>query len=161
MMKFEALYFNMNEFSKGKGDKETNPQSQLVKMLDQFDEGPHRNRASLLLADIYFQNEQFEKAKSSYQEIINNSSGLNYEMASINLAYVYEAMEDYKKAIDLLKKIIDLKSNFPLFQVYWSLVRCHENNKDISNALLILREMQIKFSSARIYYPNSHISLIE
>ena len=68
-------------------------------------------------------------------------------MARISLAYVYESMEDYKKAIDLLNIAIDSKSKFPLFQVYWSLARCHENNKDTSNALLILREMQIKFSS--------------
>ena len=65
----------------------------------------------------------------------------------VGLAYVYEAMEDYENAIDLYKTAINSKGNFPLFQVYWSLARCHENNKDISNALLILREMQIKFSS--------------
>ena len=103
---------------------------------------------SLLIGDIYFLNKEYEKAKSTYHEIIDNSSGLNYEMARISLAYVYEAIEDYKKAIDLLKIAIESKNNFPLFQVYWSLVRCHENNKDSSNALLILREMQIKFSSA-------------
>jgi len=146
-MKFEALYFNMEQIAKESGEKGTNPQSQLEKIRDQIDKGPHRNRASLLLADVYFQNEELEKARSTYQEIINNSSGLNHEMASIGLAYVYEAMEDYKKAIDLFKLAIDSKSNFPLFQVYWSLARCHENNKDTSNALLILREMQIKFSS--------------
>ena len=119
----------------------------MIKIRDQIGEGPHRNRASLLIGDIYFQNEEYDKAKATYQETINNSSGLIYEMARVSLAYVYEAMEDYNKAIDLLKIAIDSKSNFPLFQVYWSLARCHENNKDTSNALLILREMQIKFSS--------------
>jgi len=33
-----------------------------------------------------------------------------------------------------------------LFEVYWSLSRCYELNNDASNALLILREMQIKFT---------------
>ena len=147
-MKYEALYFKMEEIIKVSKKKSNNPYSELVKIRNQIGEGPHRNRASLLIADIYFQNEEYDKAKSIYQEAINNSSGLNYEMARFNLAYVYEAMEDYKKAIDILKIAIDSKSNFPLFQVYWSLARCHENNKDTSNALLILREMQIKFSSA-------------
>jgi len=147
ILKFEAMYFNMEEIIKESVEKGTNPEVQLVKIRGQIDKGPHRNRASLLLADIYFQNEEFDKAKSIYQEIINNSSGLNYEMARISLAYVYEAMEDYKKAIELFKMAIDSKNNFPLFQTYWSLARCHEINNDTSNALLILREMQIKFSS--------------
>jgi len=34
-----------------------------------------------------------------------------------------------------------------LFEVYWSLSRCYELNSDSSNALLILREMQIKFAT--------------
>ena len=148
IMRFEALYFNMEEVVKGSKKEGTNTYSDLIKIRDQIDRGPHRNRASLLIADIYFQNQDYEKAKSIYQEIINNSSGLNFEMARISLAHVYEAMEDYKKAIDLLKIAINSKSNFPLFQIYWSLARCHENNKDTANALLILREMQIKFSKA-------------
>ena len=147
-MKYEALYFKMEKTVKTTKNKDASQYSELIKIRDQIGEGPHRNRASLLIADIYFQDGEYEKAKSIYQEIINNSSGLYYEMAVTSLAYIYEAMDDYKKAIDLLKLVIDLRSNFPLFQVYWSLARCHENNKDTSNALLILREMQIKFSSA-------------
>ena len=147
MMEFEGLYFSMEEIVKESEEKGINPQSQLVKIRDQINEGPQRNRASLLLADIYFQHEELEKAKSIYQHIIKNSSGLNYEMACIGLAYVYEAMEDYKKAIELFKMAIDSKNNFPIYQTYWSLARCHENNDDTSNALLILREMKIKFSS--------------
>ena len=97
---------------------------------------------------IYFQNEDYDKAKSIYQEVRSKSRGLNHEMAAVNLAYTYEAMGDLKKAIDLYKLAINSNSNFPLFQVYWSLARCHENNNDTSNALLILREMQIKFSGS-------------
>jgi len=133
------------EESKEKGKK---LQEQLIKIRDQIDEGPHKNRASLFLADIYFQNEDYDKAKSIYQEVRSKSRGLNHEMAAVNLAYTYEAMGDLKKAIDLYKLAINSNSNFPLFQVYWSLARCHENNNDTSNALLILREMQIKFAGS-------------
>ena len=145
-MKFEAMYFNMEEVIKTEEVKGSNPESQLVKILDQIVGKSHQNRASLLLADVYFQNGDFDKAKSTYQVIRNNSLGLNYQMANVGLAYTHEALGDYKKAIDLFKLTIDTNDNFPLFQVYWSLARCYENNKDIPNALLILREMQIKYS---------------
>ena len=145
-MKFEAMYFNMEEIVKVEEAKGNNPESQLVKIRDQISDESHRNRASLLLADVYFQYGNFDKAKSTYQEVRNSSGGLNHQMANVGLAYTYEAMGEFKKAIDLYKLTIDTNDNFPLFQVYWSLARCHENNKDTSNALLILREMQIKFS---------------
>jgi predicted negative regulator of RcsB-dependent stress response len=145
-MKFEAMYFNMEQIVKVEEAKGNNPESQLVKIRDQISDESHRNRASLLLADIYFQYEIFDKAKTTYQEIRNSSDGLNQQMANVGLAYTYEAMGEFKQAIDLFKLVIDTNDNFPLFQVYWSLARCHENNKDTSNALLILREMQIKFS---------------
>jgi predicted negative regulator of RcsB-dependent stress response len=145
-MKFEAMYFNMEEIVKIEEAKGNNPVSQLVKIRDQIIDESHRNRASLLLADVYFQYGNFDKAKSTYQKIRNSSDGLNHQMANVGLAYTYEAMGEIKKAIDLFKLVIDTNDNFPLFQVYWSLARCHENNKDTSNALLILREMQIKFS---------------
>ena len=67
-------------------------------------------------------------------------------MANIGLAYTHEAKGELRNAIDLYKSVIDANTSFPLFQVYWSLARCHINNNDNSNALLILREMQIKFS---------------
>jgi len=145
-MKFEAMYFNMEEIVRIEGAKGSNPESQLVKIRDEISDESHRNRASLLLADVYYQYGNFDKAKSTYQEVRNSSQGLNHQMANVGLGYAHEAMGEFKKAIDLFKLAIDTNDNFPLFQVYWSLARCHKNNKDISNALLILREMQIKFS---------------
>ena len=103
-MKYEALNFKIENIVKVNKKKGVTQYSELIKIRDQIGEGSHRNRASLLIADIYFQDGEYEKAKSTYQEIINNSSGLNYEMAMTSLAYVYEAMNDYKKAIDLLKR---------------------------------------------------------
>jgi len=147
-MKFESLYFKMEQIAKNSEIKSEKLQEKLIEIRDQIDQGPHRNRASLFLADIYFQYEDFDKAKSIYEEVRNKSSGLNHEMAAVNLAYTYEAMGNLKKAIDLYKLTINSNSNFPLFQVYWSLARCHENNNDTSSALLILREMQIKFSGS-------------
>jgi tetratricopeptide (TPR) repeat protein len=145
-MKFEAMYFSMEEIVRIEGAKGSNPESQLVKIRDEITDESHRNSASLLLADVYYQYGNFDKAKSTYQEVRNSSQGLNHQMANVGLGYAHEAMGEFKKAIDLFKLAINTNDNFPLFQVYWSLARCHKNNKDISNALLILREMQIKFS---------------
>ena len=148
IMKFESLYFKMEEIAEESEKKGIKPQDELIKIRDQIVEGSHKNRASLFLADIYFQYEEFDKAISIYQEVRNNSHGLNHKMASVGLAYTYEVKGDFKKAIDLYKLTIDSDSSFPLFQVYWGLARCHESNNDTSNALLILREMQIKFSGS-------------
>ena len=142
IMRYEALYFNMVEMAKTEGiavDK-------LIKIRNQIGVGSHRNRASLLLADVYFKNNAYDKAQSTFLEIKNKSQGLNHQMAIIGLGYTHEAKGEFKNAIDLYKSVIDANTSFPLFQVYWSLVRCHIHNKDTSNALLILREMQIKFS---------------
>ena len=126
-MKFESLYFKMEQIAENSNEKGNKLQDQLIKIRDQINAGPHRNRASLFLADIYFQSEDFDKAKSIYEEVRSKSSGLNHEMAAVNLAYTYEAMGNLKKAIELYKWTINSDSNFPLFQVYWSLARCNEN----------------------------------
>ena len=132
----------MLEIVKTKGDIT----ERLLKIRDQIELRSHRNRASLLLADVYFKNNNINGAQETYKEILNNSQGINHDMASIGLAYTYEAKKEFKKAISLYKLVIDANTTFPLFQVYWSMVRCHVNNKENSNALLVLREMQIKFS---------------
>ena len=91
------------------------------------------NRSSQFRIPVFVcgDQEDFDKAKSIFEEVRSKSSGLNYEMAAVNLAYTYEAMGNLKKAIGLYKLAINSNSNFPLFQVYWSLARCHENNNDI------------------------------
>ena len=142
VMKYEALYFQMTEVAKA----EVLEVDKLIKIRDQIGFGSHRNRASLLIADIYFKNKDYDKAQSTFLEIKNNSQGLNHQMANIGLAYTHEAEGELTNAIDLYKSVIDKNTSFPLFQVYWSLARCHVSNNDTSNALLILREMQIKFS---------------
>jgi len=142
IMKNEGLYFKMLEMAQ----TEIKDANKLVKIRDQIELGVHRNRASLLLADIFYKNKDYDEAQSIYKEILKTSQGLNKNMATIGLAYTNEAKGDFKNAITLLKSVIDSNNTaFPLFQVYWSLARCHANDKDISNALLILREMQIKF----------------
>ncbi len=145
-LKNEALYFEMEKTANNTKGGDSASEARLV--WEKMDEGSQKNRASLFLADIYFRNQELDKAEKFYSEVMNNSSlgQINYQMAQIGLAYNYESNKDYKKAIEMFKSVIDANTGFPLFEIYWSLSRCYELDNDATNALLILREMQIKFS---------------
>jgi lipopolysaccharide biosynthesis regulator YciM len=139
----EAFYFEITKIV----DSAESSTSDAKVILDKMDESQQKNRASLLLGDIHFQNQEYDKAEAFYSAVMNYSSpsDINHQMAQVGLAYSHESKKDYKKAISLFKSVIDANTSFPLFEVYWSLSKCHELNNDVSNALLILREMQIKF----------------
>lgn len=140
----EAFYFEIVKIA----DKDGGSTADAKAVMEKMGDGLQKERASLLLGDLYFQNKEYDKAEVLYSKIMSSSSpgDINYQMAQVGLAYSYESREDYKKAIGLFKSVIDANTGFPLFEVYWSLAKCHELNNDVSNALLILREMQIKFS---------------
>jgi tetratricopeptide (TPR) repeat protein len=143
----EAFYFEMeNLIQTAKGN---DPTSEVKLILEKIGNSPQKERASLLLAEIHFQNQKYDEADALYSTVMNNSSPeqINYQMAQVGLAYNYESKKQYSKAIDLFKSVIDANTDFPLFEVYWNLSRCYELNNDSSNALLILREMQIKFTA--------------
>jgi len=139
----EAFYFEITKIV----DKADSSASDAKVILEKMDDGPQKDRASLLLGDIHFQNQEYDKAEELYSAVMSHSSpsDINHQMAQVGLAYSHESRKDYKKAIGLFKSVIDANTAFPLFEVYWSLSKCHELNNDVSNALLILREMQIKF----------------
>jgi len=140
----EAFYFEITKIV----DSAESSASEAKAILEKMDAGPQKDRASLLLGDIHFQNQEYDKAEAFYSTVMSHSSpiDINHQMAQVSLAYSHEFRKDYKKAIDLFKSVIDANTGFPLFEVYWSLSKCYELNNDVSNALLILREMQMKFS---------------
>ena len=142
-MKNEAFYFEMVKLV----DNASTPASEAKLILEKIGDGFQKERASLLLGDIYFQNQENDKAEELYSTVMSNSSKgqINHQLAQIGLAHSYQAKKDYKGAIGLFKSVIEANSSFPLFQVYLSLSRCHELNNDVSNALLVLREMRMKF----------------
>lgn len=146
----ENLYFQMVEINKEKSDKKPeNSIAELQKLLDQFKEGPQKTRASLMIAEEYFQDEQYDKAIALYTEISGRSGGkeLSGQLARIGLAYSLEGKKDYKKAAEIYKSIVGNANGFPLFDMYIGLARCYELNKDNKNALGTLREMENKFQN--------------
>ena len=145
-LKNEAFYFEITKIS----DKADSSTSDAKAILEKMGDGPQKDRASLLLGDMHFQNQEYDKAEKYYSAILSRTSpsDINHQMAKVGLAYSHESRKDYKKAIELFKSVVEANTSFPLFEVYWSLAKCHELNNDVSKALLILREMQMKFSKS-------------
>jgi predicted negative regulator of RcsB-dependent stress response len=147
-LRMETLYFKMVKIHDQKPGKDSkNSTAELEKLLGQFSEGPQQIRASLLVAEEYFQNDQFDKAIALYTDIEQRtgSHNLSSQLANVGLAYSYEGKKDYPKAIETYKSLVKQPDGFPLFDVYISLARCYELNKDNKNALLTLREIETKF----------------
>ncbi len=145
-LKNEALYFEMEKLI----DSSNSFVSKAKSIWEKIGSGPQKERASLLLGDVYFQNQEYDKAEVLYSTVLNTSSSeqINYQLAQVGLAHSHESRKNYKKAIDLFKSVIEANMSFPLFGVYLSLSKCYELNNDVSSALLILREMQMKFSQS-------------
>lgn len=144
-LNMESLYFKLEQTIL------VNDNNKIKKMeilLDQFSEGAQKQRAFLLLADEYFNNGSYDKAIEYYQNILDRSSSpLNQQLANVGIAYSFEGQKDYKNAINAYKNTIKHAFEYPLFDVYVGLARCYELNNEKNEALLILREMQTRFSN--------------
>lgn len=150
-MRMENLYSQMAKIHNEEADKKPeNAIEELEKLWGQFQEGSQKTRAGLLLAEEYYQDQQFDKAIELYTEISGRSDGqeLSSQLARMGLAYSHEGKKDYKKAAEIYKSIAGTESGgFPLFDVYIGLARCYELDKDNKNALTTLREMENKFQN--------------
>ncbi|MBT7272914.1 MAG: tetratricopeptide repeat protein [Nitrospina sp.] len=144
-LSMESLYFKLEQTIL------VNDNNKIKKMeilLDQFSEGAQKQRAFLLLAGEYFNKGSYDKAIEYYQNILDRSSSpLNQQLANVGIAYSFEGQKDYKNAINAYKNTIKHAFEYPLFDVYVGLARCYELNNEKNEALLILREMQTRFSN--------------
>ena len=102
-----------------------------------------------MIADKYFNIGEYDQALKLYKIIESESSKntLSRKIAMIGVAYSLEGKKDYKEAIIIYQKVIQNFNDYPLFDIYLSIVRCHELSDDKSSALLILRQMKVKFAS--------------
>ena len=146
-LSMESLYFKLEQ-TKLTNDNTNDKIKKMEILLDQFSEGAQKQRAFLLLAGEYFNKGSYDKAIEYYQNILDRSSSpLNHQLANVGIAYSFEGQKDYKKAINAYKNTIKYPFEYPLFDVYVGLARCYELNNENNEALLILREMQTKFSN--------------
>ena len=144
----ESLYFKVEQVKSAKESSSKDKIKQIGIILDEFSEGPQKQRALLVLADEYFNEASYEKAIVFYQNVLSGSrSPLHHHLANMGIAYSLEGKKDYKNAINAYKTTIQFSNEYPLFDMYVGLARCYEFNNEKNEALLILREMQNKFAS--------------
>ena len=145
----ESLYHEMEKISLSEGGKTTEKINQMEEKLKEFNQSAQKQRATLMIADKYFNIGEYDQALELYKIVASESSKntLSRKIAMIGIAYSLEGKNDYKEAIIIYQKIIQNFSDYPLFDIYLSIVRCHELNDKKSSALLILREMKVKFAS--------------
>jgi hypothetical protein len=99
----EALLFEMKQILKQDNDKKSDQTLlDLEQHLGKFKEGPQKQRARLLIADVYFQKNQFDKAINLYSDIASKTTAgeMSHDLSQLGLAYSYEGIKDFKKAID-------------------------------------------------------------
>ena len=144
----ESLYFKVEQAKSAKDMNSKDKIKQIGLFLDEFSEGPQKQRALLVLADEYFNEASYDKAIEFYQNVVNGSgSSLSQQLANMGIAYSLEGKKDYKNAINAYKTTIQYSNEYPLFDIYVGLARCYELNNEKNEALLTLREMQNKYPS--------------
>ena len=144
----ESLYFKVEQAKSANDMNSKDKIKQIGLFLDEFSEGPQKQRALLVLADEYFNEASYDKAIEFYQNVVNGSgSSLSQQLANMGIAYSLEGKNDYKNAINAYKTTIQYSNEYPLFDIYVGLARCYELNNEKNEALLTLREMQNKYPS--------------
>ena len=144
----ESLYFKVEQAKSAKDMNSKDKIKQIGLFLDEFSEGPQKQRALLVLADEYFNEASYDKAIEFYQNVLNGpGSSLSQQLANMGIAYSLEGKNDYKNAINAYKTTIQYSNEYPLFDIYVGLARCYELNNEKNEALLTLREMQNKYPS--------------
>jgi len=146
--RMEGLYFRVDQLIKKEGG--TDPatlNSKIQDLMAQFQEGPQKLRARLLLAEMHYKKGEYDPAIALYTEVAQLSAPTetSHILARQGLAFSYEGQKNYSKAIEAYKSIIDTSPKFPLFYIYLGLSRSYQLNQDNKNAILILREMQNRF----------------
>ena len=159
----ESLYLKVEQAKSAKESNSKDKIKQIGIILDEFSEGPQKQRALLALADEYYNEASYDKAIDFYQNVLNESdSSLHHQLANLGIAYSLEGKKDHKNAINAYKKTIKYSNKYPLFDVYVGLARSYELNNEKNEALLTLREMQNKFSShSKIDVIKSKIKILE
>ena len=162
-LKMESLFFKIEQAKISKETNSNDKSKEMSLLLDEFSAGPQKQRALLILADDFFSDGEFDMAIQLYQRILKESPlPFSQQLANIGIAYSFEAKEDYKNAINAYKTVIEHPNDYPLFDIYMALARCYELDRQVNEAVLILREMKNKFSAnPKIKIINSKIKLLD
>ncbi len=144
----EALLFEIQTIKDGaKNKKWSEIVPQMEKKIAELDEGPQKQRARFMVADSYFQSGRLDESLAAYSEIIERESpgSLAHGLSKLGLAKNLHGQKKYGEAVAQYRYLLENNTSLPLLYVYLDLARCYEENSDVKNALLVLREAETKF----------------
>jgi len=99
--------------------------------------------ARVLLGNIYFQRQEYEKAIQTYQSALKSTSGnpLLPALACEGLGYTYEATHDYGQALIYYQRLADSETDYMRGWGLLGVARCHELQNDPGKALDAYRKL--------------------
>ena len=110
-----------------------------------------RIEAQYMLAEMYYNNKNWEKAINNYESIIKDAEGLMKELAFLGLAYSQENKGDTKAALGSFTKMKELNSSVYKDIAMVGIARCYQKLGDKKNALAA-------YESVIIAYPDTDVA---
>ncbi len=86
--------------------------TRFVDYLEQFPNGKHALKSNFYLAQLYFSDEDKEKAISHYEFVVSKERNEFTEQALARVSQLYLEKEDYKTALPLLMRL-ETEADFP------------------------------------------------
>ena len=116
----ESLYFKVEQAKSSKESNSKDKIKQLGLFLDEFSEGPQKQRALLVLADEYFNEASYDKAIEFYQNVLNGPcSPLYQQLANMGIAFSLEGKKEYKNAINAYKPPFNIRMSTHYLTYTW------------------------------------------
>ncbi len=91
-------------------------------------------QASIVIADILFQQEKFDESQALYEQVINGApelSGLIY----VKISRIYQSRGEFTRAIRLLRQAVSSASTKEAVKLQFKIARLYENKGDYSQAV--------------------------
>ncbi|MCX6112267.1 MAG: tetratricopeptide repeat protein [Proteobacteria bacterium] len=110
-----------------------------------------RLEAQYMLAEIYYNNKNWDKAINNYEVVTKKAKGLIKELALLGFAYSEENKGDIKEALNSFIKMKELNSSVYKDVAMMGIARCYQKLGDKNNALAA-------YESVIIAYPDSDMA---
>jgi tetratricopeptide (TPR) repeat protein len=129
------------EFSHGELNKASD---RLVRLINEYDGTDAADKGIFLLANIYFQQQNYEEARSYFEKFVDNYSGSNILLASgyAGIAACEEAFGNFEPAAELYEKAADTAPDFPEAEnQYYLAGLCYKKAGNIEKAKSVFQSL--------------------
>ena len=124
----------------------------LVRLIDQYDGTDAADQGMFLIANIYFQQKNYEEARGYFDRFVSAYSGSNILLASgyAGLAACEEVNSNFSEAADLYEQAAELVPQFPESDNYYYLsALCYKRTGDMDKAKSIFRLLASEAKSSQ------------